>query len=190
MLTRSTYHQPTLTQMEFVKKPAPKGRPIPSGWQRTVDPATGDHFYVSASSGRVVYKFDDMFKKVYKKTVVSKAVTPIPAPQSVISVFEESVPDRAVSSHVYSTPPRRFKDGTLSQPIQLEEEEDELSDELSEALSDLTNTQLPPKRNHQKRRKRVFEAVDESQGTQGAVLGEEHWETDNDTVRSPNLLVD
>jgi hypothetical protein len=78
------------------------------------------------------------------------------------------------------TPPR-FKDGTLSQAIQLEE------DALSEALSDLTNTQLPPERHHQKRRKRVFEAVKESQGT---VLGEEHWETDNDTVRSPNLLVD
>jgi hypothetical protein len=53
--------------MEFVKKPAPKGRPIPSGWQRTVDHATGDHFYVSAASGRVVYKFDDMFKGVSNK---------------------------------------------------------------------------------------------------------------------------
>jgi hypothetical protein len=55
--------------MDFVKKPAPKGRPIPSGWQRTVNHATGDHFYVSASSGRVVYKVDDMFKKVNKKTI-------------------------------------------------------------------------------------------------------------------------
>jgi hypothetical protein len=102
-------------------------------------------------------------------------------------VFEEAVPDRAVWRHVYSTPPR-FKDGTLSQPIQLEE--NELSDELSEALLDLTSTQLPPKRHQQKRCKWVFQAVDESQGTQGTVLGEEHWETDNDTVQSPNLLED
>ncbi len=107
---------------------------------------------------------------------MSLYATPIPH-HSVISVFEEAVPDRAVSSHVYSTPPRRFKDGTLSQPIQLDK------DELSEALSDLTNTQLPP-RKQLKRLKRVFKPVK----SQGAVLGKDDWETDNDKVGSPNLL--
>jgi hypothetical protein len=41
--TRSTYHQPTLTQTEFVQ---PNGRLIPSGLQCTIDQATGDPFYV------------------------------------------------------------------------------------------------------------------------------------------------
>jgi hypothetical protein len=67
----------------------------------------------------------------------------------------------------------------VSQPIQLDKEE------LSEALLDLTNTQLLPKK-QQKRRKQVFEPVK----SEGAVLGEEHWETNNDTVDSPNLLED
>jgi hypothetical protein len=62
MLTRSTYQQPTLTQMDFGKTLAAKGWSIPSGWQWTVDPATGDPFYVKVTTGRVIYKFDDMFK--------------------------------------------------------------------------------------------------------------------------------
>jgi hypothetical protein len=50
MLTRNSYRQPTLTQMEFVQP-----RLIPSGWQRTVDQTTGDPFYVNVTSGQVVY---------------------------------------------------------------------------------------------------------------------------------------
>jgi hypothetical protein len=179
MVTRSTYQQPTLTQMDFGMKPAPKGRSIPSGWQCTVDHATRDPFYGKAASGRVVYKFDNMFKQLVKKTAkISKAVTPIP-PYSLLSPFLKRPFQIGPSSlsHVYLTPPW-FEDSTLSQPIQLDE------DELSEALSDLTNTQLPPKR-QQKRRKRVFAVK-----SQGAIVGEEHWETNNDTVASPNLLED
>jgi hypothetical protein len=172
--------------MDFVKKPAAKVKPIPSGWQRTEDPATGDPVYVHAATGRVVFKFNDMLKRVVKKKKTRQAVTPI-ASQSVISVLEDAVPDRAVSSHVYSTPPR-FDDGTLSQPIQLDE------DELSEALSDLTNTQLYQKSwpIREKRRKRVFEPVEsqEDAADESAVVGEERWETDNDSAASPNLLGD
>jgi hypothetical protein len=118
-----------------------------------------------------------MFKRVVKKVKNSQAVTPIVS-LLVISISDDAIPDRAVSTHVYSTLPR-FEDGTLSQPIQLDE------DELSEALLDLMNTQLYPKR-RQKRRKRVFEPVK----SQGAVVGEEYWETDNSTVTSLNLLDD
>jgi hypothetical protein len=187
MLTRSTYQQPTLTQMDFVKKPAAKViSRIPSGWQWTEDPATGDPVYVNTATGHVVYNFNGMLKRVVRKIKTSQAVTPI-ASQSVILVLEDAVPDRAVSSHVYSTPPR-FEDGTLSHPIQLDE------DELSEALSDLTNTQLYPKRrpNPEKRRKWVFEPVEsqDDAANKSAIVGEERWGTDNDTVASPNLLDD
>jgi hypothetical protein len=162
--------------MEFANKPVQKGCLIPSAWQYTVDQATGDPFYVNAASDCIVYKFDYMFKRLHKKKVkFSKAVTLIP-PQSVISVVEEPVPEHAISSHIYSTLPQ-FKDGTMSQPIQLDE------DKLSEALLDLTNIQLLPKK-QQKRHTQVFELVK----SHGAVLSKEHGETNNDSVDSPNLL--
>jgi hypothetical protein len=54
-------------QMEFVQtRDPPKAWAIPSGWQRTVDQTTGDPLYVNASSGSVVFKYNDMFGRLKK----------------------------------------------------------------------------------------------------------------------------
>ena len=185
MITRNSYHQPTLTQMDFVQnRHPPKPRAIPSGWQPTVDQTTGDPFYVNGASGRVVYKYDDMFGRLKKPPKLSQAVTP--TDHSIKSGIENVIPDVAVSSHIYSTPPRftpssKYIDGTIAKPINLDDDEVSVA---SQALSDLSNSQFPKK----KRQKKVFT----HSMTPGTVLGEEHWETDDDqsnTVLSPNLLL-
>jgi hypothetical protein len=121
MLTRNSYRQPTLTQMEFVQpRPPPKPRPIPSGWQRTVDQTTGDAFYVNATSSQAVYKYDDLFRMLKKSPKHSFAVTLTDC--SVKSGNENIIPKVAVSSLVYSTPPRmsslsKYMDGTMANPL-------------------------------------------------------------------------
>ena len=186
MLTRNSYRQPTLTQMDFVEnRPPPKPRPIPSGWQRTVCPTTGDPFYVNGANGRVVYKYKDMFGRLKKPPKPSQAVTP--TDRSIKSGIEKIIPDVAVSSLIYSTPPSmrtssKYLDGTITKPINLDDDEVSLA---SQALSDLTNSQMPKI----KKRKKIFT----HSMTPGAVLGEEGWETDDnksDTVLSPNLLAE
>jgi hypothetical protein len=187
MLTRNSFRQPTLTQMEFVQpRDPPKARDIPSGWQRTVDQTTGDPMYVNASSGSVVFKYNDMFRRLKKPPRQShQAVTP--TDRSIRSVDDNIIPDEAVSSLRYSTPPKmaassKYLDGTLAKPINLDDDEVSMG---SQALSDLTNSQLPKK----KKRRRVFT----HSMTPGAVIGEEYYETDDDedvTVLSPNLLAD
>jgi hypothetical protein len=187
MLTRNSYRQPTLTQMDFVeKRPPPKPQqPIPSGWQRTVCPTTGDPFYVNGTSGQVVYQYKDMFRRLKKPPKHSQAVTP--TDRSIKSVVEKIIPDVAVSSLIYSTPPSmrtssKYLDGTVTKPIDLDDDEVSLA---SQALSDLTNSQMPKK----KKQKKVFT----HSMTPGAVLGEEGWETDDDESDSdisPNLLAD
>jgi hypothetical protein len=173
--------------MEFGQNnhPPPKTRPIPSGWQRTVDETTGDPFYVNGTSGQVVYKYDDMFRRLKKPPKYSQAVTP--TDRSIKSGIENIIPDVAVSSLIYSTPPSmktssKFMDGTIAKPINLDDDEVSLG---SQALSDLTNSQMP----NQKKKRNVFT----HSMTPGAVIGEEHWETDDDgsnTVMSTNLLAD
>jgi hypothetical protein len=148
MLTRNSFRQPTLTQMEFVQpRDPPKARDIPSGWQRTVDQTTGDPMYVNASSGSVVFKFNDMFRRLKKPPRQShQAVTP--TDRSIRSVDDNIIPDEAVSSLRYSTPPKmaassKYLDGTLAKPINLDDDEVSMG---SQALSDLTNSQLPKKK--------------------------------------------
>ena len=151
MLTRNSYRQPTLTQMEFVEpRPPPKARPIPSGWQCTVDQTTGDPLYVNGSSGSVVYKYNDMFRRLKKPPGQSQAVTP--TDRSIRSVGDNTIPDVAVSSLCYSTPPKmgsssKYMDGTLAKPINLDDDEVSVA---SQALSDLTNSQLPQKKKGEK----------------------------------------
>jgi hypothetical protein len=186
MITRNSYHQPTLTQMDFVQKPsAPTTRPIPSGWQRTVDQDTGDPFYVNGSTGRVVYKYDDMFRKLKKPPKHSVAVTPIA--RSVNSGFEKNIPDVAVST-IFFTPPAKtkmassFEDGTQDNPIFLEA--DEVST-ASEAVSDLSQS-LPAKK------KKAKIDFSHSQTTRDVVGETSTWHTDADdstsnSVSSPGL---
>jgi hypothetical protein len=127
MLTRNSYRQSTLTQMDFVQQhPPPKPRPIPSGWQRTIDQATGDPFYVNGTSGQIVYKYNDMFRRQKKPLKHSQAVTP--TDRSIKSVIEKIIPDVAVSSLIYSTPPSmrtssKYLDGTVTKPIDLDDDE-------------------------------------------------------------------
>jgi hypothetical protein len=104
MLTSNSYRQPTLTQMDFVQNcPPPKPRLIPSGWQYTVEQTTGDPFYVNGASGRVIYKYDNMFGRLKKPPKLSQAVTP--TDRLIQSAIKNMIPDVAVSSHVYSMPP-------------------------------------------------------------------------------------
>jgi hypothetical protein len=91
--------------MDFVQNhPPPKPRPIPSGWQRTVDQTTGNPFYVNVASGCVIYKYDNMFGRLKKTPSSSQAVTP--ADGLIKSGIENMIPDVDILSHVYSMPPR------------------------------------------------------------------------------------
>ena len=141
MLTRNSYrHYVTLTQMDFVQqRPPPKPWPIPSGWQPTIDQATGDPFYVNGASGHVVYKYDGMFRRLKKPPKFSQAVTP--TDRSIKSGIKNIIPNVAVSSLVYSTPLSmralsKYMDGTMAKPINLDDDEVSLG---SQALPDLTN---------------------------------------------------
>jgi hypothetical protein len=124
-----------------------------------------------------------MFGRLKKDPKHSQAVTP--TDRSIKSGIENIIPDVAVSSLVYSTPPSmktssKYRDGTMAKPINLDDAEGSLG---SQALSDLSNSQMLKKRKRQK----IFT----HSMTPGAVLGEEHWETDDNesiTVMSPNLL--
>jgi hypothetical protein len=110
-----------------------------------------------------------------KKAPKTKAVTP-----QAESVASAVVPDRPASLGVdrFLTP-RRFQFGSSEAPIELED------DERSEALSDLTNTQLSKKQAPKRPRKRIFHEAE----SEGAVLGEEGFETEEDSLAmSPNLL--
>jgi hypothetical protein len=185
MLTKASYRQPTLTQMDFVdsKRPAPK--PLPKGWQRHTDEETGKLFFVHVSTGRIVYKFKEVFKKIRRSKPVtpSRVDLPVSAPE----------PDHPISGiNMFSTP-RRHRFGSASQPIDLE------ADEGSDAFSDLSSSAFSPifkKKDIKKvirNRKRVYRAVEE----EGPVLGEEgpvevgsesESESDSDrSDRSPNL---
>jgi hypothetical protein len=186
MLTRNSYRQPTLMQMDFVQNhPPPKPWPIFSGLQRTVDQTTGDPFYVNGASSRVIYKYDNMFGRLKKPPKLSQAVTPTDC--SIKSRIEDVIPDGAILSHIYLMPPRfmslsKHMDGTIVKPINLEDDEVSVA---SQSLSDLSNSQFLL--GVGKRQKKVFT----HSMTPGIILGEEHWETDDkhsSTVLSPNLL--
>jgi hypothetical protein len=130
--------------MEFVLPcPPPKPLPIPSGWQCTVDQTAGDAFYVNATSGQVVYQYDDMFRMLKKPPKHSFAISPTHC--SVKSGNENVIPDVAILSLIYLTPPTmssssKCMDVTVAKPINLDNDEVSLG---SQALSDLTNLQLP-----------------------------------------------
>jgi myosin heavy subunit len=177
MLTRSNLRQPTLTQMDFVKPVAQKRPPLPKGWQRNTCEATGDPFYSHVASGRIVFRFEDM------KT--NRQVTPSQAASAAVELF----PDNPVSGAAVFGTPRRFKDGSSSKPVMLDD------DEVSEALSDLTNSQMnsqSQKKRPAKRQRRVFRPAE----TEGTVTGEEGFESvsvsdenlDLEEEMSPNLL--
>jgi hypothetical protein len=154
MLTRASYRQPTLTQMEFVSSKGPARRTMPKGWQRHDDQVTGDPLYVHALTGPIVYRYEDIFKKIS----TFKPVTPVQAPAAAAG----PVPDEAVSGVDMFLTPRHFKDGSSTKPIELDD------DELSDTLSDLTNTQMTLKS-----RKRIFHEVESEEGP---VLGKEGYE--------------
>jgi hypothetical protein len=128
-------------------RPPPKARAIPSGWQRTVDQTTGDPLYVNASSGSVVFKYNDMFRRLKKPPRQShQAVTP--TDRSIRSIGDNIIPDVAVSSLRYLTPPKmgpssKYLDSTLAKPIYLDDDEVSMG---SQVLSDLMNSQLPKKK--------------------------------------------
>jgi hypothetical protein len=132
--------------MEFVQpRPPPKAQAIPSGWQRTVDQTTGDPLYINhASSGSVVFKYNDMFGRL-KKPPGQSHQAGTPTDRSIRSVGDNIIPDVAVSNLRYSTPPKmgpssKYLDGTLAKPIYLDNDEVRMG---SQTLSDLTNSQLP-----------------------------------------------
>jgi hypothetical protein len=133
--------------MDFIQnRPPLKPRPIPSGWQHTVDQTTGDLFYVNSASGGVVYKYNDMFGRLKKPPKLSQAVTP--TDRLIKSGIENVIPDVAVLSHVYSVPPRfkplsEYMDGIIAKPINLDDDEVSVA---SQALSDLSNSQFPNKK--------------------------------------------
>jgi hypothetical protein len=137
MLTRASYRQPTLTQMKFVSSKGPARRTMPKGWQRHDNQVTGDPLYVHALTGRIVYRYEDILKKIS----TFKPVTPVQAPAAAAG----PVPDEAISGVDMFSTPRRFKDGSSTKPIELDD------DEQSDTLSDLTNTQMTLKS-----RKRIF----------------------------------
>jgi hypothetical protein len=129
--------------MDFVQNhPPPKPQPIPSGWQPPIDQTTRDPFYVNGASGWVIYKYDDMFRRLKKPPKLSQAATPTDC--WIKSGIENVIPDVAISSCVYSTPPRfmplsKYMDGTIAKPINMDNDEVSVA---SQALSDLSNSQF------------------------------------------------
>jgi hypothetical protein len=162
LMRNSTMHQPTLTQMEFVKPAGRKMPPLPEGWQRNTSEATGDTFYVHVASGCIVWKYGDMQKSPILPITPSKA-------RSGTSKCHTSVgptPNNPVSGAVvdmYSAPCRQFKYGTSKKPIQLDN--DNKVSTTSDALSDLSNSQKRPRKRLKLSRSRVVYKVDATQNT-------------------------
>jgi hypothetical protein len=188
MVTRhSRMRQPTLTQMEFVQPAGRKKPPLPPGWQRNTSEATGDTFYVHVTSGRIVWKYDDMKKSPYIPQITPKRK------QRVI----EPAPDNAVSGAVidmYTTPCRPYRFGTSRNPVQLDvDEDDEVSDNsdpVSETFSELTNSQLVNKKGPRKRLRLLKRVIHQEDETQHAVVLSEsgfgsEQEEGSDTSQSP-----
>jgi hypothetical protein len=130
--------------MDFVQNcPPPKPRPIPSGWQRTVDQTTGDPFYVNGASGWGIYKYNNLLGRLKKPPKLSQAVTL--TDRLIKSGIKNMIPDVAVLSHVYLMPPRfktlsEYMDGTIAKLINLDNDKVSVA---SQALSDLSNSQFP-----------------------------------------------
>jgi hypothetical protein len=190
MLSRnSTMRQPTLTQMEFVKPAGKKFPPLPEGWQRNTSEATGDTFYVNVASGRMVWKYGDM-----EKSPVLPEITPSRVTKAERHV--DPAPDNAVSGaelDMYTTPHRPFKFGCSRKPIQLDDDDDEVSQSSSEALSDFTNSQLVkhgPRKRLKLRRRVVHDHKSKTDETlvNSAVVNESGFgsaDDDSDLSQSP-----
>jgi hypothetical protein len=117
-------------------------------------------------TGKIVYRYED----IYKTIRALMAITPIQA----LAAAAEPVLGEAVSRVDIFLTPHHFKDGILTKPIELDD------DELSDTLLDLTNSQMMLKSC-----KRVFHEAK----SEGPVLGKEGYDYESENLEmSSNLF--